>query len=247
MNARNMSEPEAQHGVSPGAPSGHDRPPGEAPPRGKKPGSSRGTWIGIAGGLAIAGIAAIVILPGLRGDKPASLGEESTLEVLIPADINAALPTLDPGTSKAAVDDAKNCKAPLAWVTLTQQPGGHGGMVRVRSGAYLSPPIKLTPIPQRIAIPYHPKTIVIQAGGNDINAGKTPAQVLADFQAWVLKVRAALPEVRLVYLGQNPSPARWHPWNPIFCSREERPGHASVRRMCWKRRNDIVDVCNYVV
>jgi len=154
MNARNMSEPEAQHEVSEGAPSGQDRAPRQEPPRRKKPGSSRGTWIGIAGGLAIAGIAAIVVLPSLRDDKPESLGEESTLEVLIPADINAALPTLDPSTSKVAVDDAKNCKAPLAWVTLTQRPSGHGGMVRVRSGQYLSQPIKLTPTPQRIAIPY---------------------------------------------------------------------------------------------
>ncbi|TYO68394.1 hypothetical protein FXV83_00750 [Bradyrhizobium hipponense] len=149
-----MSEPEAQHEVSPGAPSGHDQTPGQEPPRGKKPGSSRGTWIGIAGGLAIAGIAAFTILPRLGGDKPPGVGEESTLEVLIPADINAALPTLDPGSSKAAVDDAKNCKVPLAWVTLKQQPNGHGGMVRVRSGSYLSPPIKLTPTPQRIALPY---------------------------------------------------------------------------------------------
>jgi hypothetical protein len=146
-----MSDSDGQNGISGGAPGGQDRPPGR--PKGKKPGSSRGIWIGIAGGLAIAGIAGIVVLPGLRGDKPASLGEESTLEVLIPADINAALPTLDPGTSKAAVDDAKNCKAPLAWVTL-QRPSGHGGMVRVRSGSYLSPPIKLTSIPQRIAVPY---------------------------------------------------------------------------------------------
>jgi hypothetical protein len=102
----------------------------------------------------IAGIAAVVVLPSLRGDKPAAVGEESTLEVLLPADINAALPTLDPGTSKAAVDDAKNCKAPLAWVTLTQRPGGNGGMVRIRSGLYVSPPIKLTTTPQRVAVPY---------------------------------------------------------------------------------------------
>jgi hypothetical protein len=149
-----MSESDGHRDISGGAPGRQDRPPGQEPPRSKKPGSSRGTWIGIAGGLVIAGIAAIVVLPGLRGDKPASVGEESTLEVLIPADINAALPTLDPGTSKAAVDDAKNRKAPLAWVTLTQRPSGHGGMVRVRSGSYLSPPIKLTPIPQRIAVPY---------------------------------------------------------------------------------------------
>jgi hypothetical protein len=147
-----MSEPEGQHEVSPGAPSVPDRPPGQEPPRGKKPGS-RGTWIGILGGLAIIGIAGIVVLPGVVGDKPPVVGEESTLEVLIPADINAALPTLDPGTSKAAVDDAKNCKAPLAWVTLTQR-NGHGGMVRVRSGSYVSPPIKLTPVPQRVAVPY---------------------------------------------------------------------------------------------
>jgi hypothetical protein len=148
-----MSETEAQHEISPSAPGGQDRSPRREPPRGKKPGSSRGTWIGIAGGIVTAGIAAIVVLPGIPGDKPAIVGGESSLEVLVPADINAALPTLDPGTSKSAVDDAKNCKAPLAWVTLTQR-NGHGGMVRVRSGQYLSPPIKLTPTPQRIAVPY---------------------------------------------------------------------------------------------
>jgi hypothetical protein len=147
-----MSEPEAQHEVSPGPPDLQDRPPRPEPPRGGKPGS-RGTWIGILGGLAIIGIAGIVVVPNIVRDKPPVVGEESSLEVLIPSEINAALPTLDPGTSKSAVDDAKNCKAPLGWVTLTQQ-NGHGGMVRVRSGNYLSPPIKLTPVPQRVAIPY---------------------------------------------------------------------------------------------
>ena len=147
-----MSDQEAQHDVSPGVP---DRPPGQTPPKppgARKPGS-RGTWIGIIGGIVIAGIAGVVVLPGLLGEKPPVVGEESQLEVLVPADINAALPTLDPGTSKSAVDDAKNCKVPLAWVTLTQR-NGHGGMVRIRSGQYQSPPIKLTPVPQRVAIPY---------------------------------------------------------------------------------------------
>src|SRR5258706_13144861 len=111
MNARNMSEPEAQHEASAGAPSGQDRPPRQEPPRGKKPGSSRGTLIGIAGGPVIAGIAAVVVLPRLVGAKPAGLGEESTLEVLGPADINAALPAPHPGHSKGVEVDAKNCKA----------------------------------------------------------------------------------------------------------------------------------------
>jgi hypothetical protein len=152
MGARNMSEPEAQHEISPGMPGGTDLPPRQELPRRKKPGS-RGTLIGIVGGLLITGIAGVVVLPNIVGDKPPVVGEESTLEVLLPGDINGALPTLDPGTSKTAVDDAKNCKAPLAWVTLTQR-NGHSGMVRVRSGNYLSPPIKLTPVPQRIAVPY---------------------------------------------------------------------------------------------
>ena len=146
-----MSEPEAQLEVD--APGGQDR-PRQKPPGGKKPGS-RGTVIGVIGGVVIAaGIAAAIVLPGRVADKPPVVGEESTLEVLLPADINAALPTLDPGTSKTAVDEAKNCKAPLAWVTLTQRPGGNGGMVRIRSGSYTSPPIKLTPVPQRVAVPY---------------------------------------------------------------------------------------------
>jgi len=152
MGARNMSEPEAQHEVSPDARGGQDPSPRPEPPRGKKPGS-RGIWIGILGGLAIIGIAGIVVVPNIVREKPPVVGDESTLEVLVPGDINAALPSLDPGTSKSAVDDARNCKAPLAWVTLTQR-NGHGGMVRIRSGTYTSPPIKLTPVPQRVAIPY---------------------------------------------------------------------------------------------
>jgi lysophospholipase L1-like esterase len=61
----------------------------------------------------------------------------------------------------------------------------------------------------RIVIPYKPKLIVVQAGGNDINAGKSPEQVLADFKAFVEKVRALLPDTRIAYLAMNPSPLRW--------------------------------------
>lgn len=149
-----MSEPEAQGEVSPGAPGGQTLPPPREPHPGKKPNSSRRTLIGIVGGLLITGIIGVVVVPNIVRDKPPVLGEESTLEVLAPGDINLALPTLDPGTSKTAVDDAKNCKVPLGWVTLQQRPGGNGGMVRIRSGQYTSPPIKLTPVPQRVAIPY---------------------------------------------------------------------------------------------
>jgi lysophospholipase L1-like esterase len=61
----------------------------------------------------------------------------------------------------------------------------------------------------RIVIPYRPKRIVLYAGGNDINAGKSAQEVLADFQAFVRKVREALPDVEISYISIAPNPARW--------------------------------------
>ena len=73
-------------------------------------------------------------------------------------------------------------------------------------GSQMSDLVRYT---ERIVIPYKPKQIVIQEGGNDLHAGKTPEQVLADFKAFVEKVRAALPEARISFSGLTPSPARW--------------------------------------
>lgn len=92
------------------------------------------------------------------------------------------------------------------WKTLAQDFPGLTVINRGFGGSQMEDSVFFA---ERIVIPYRPKAVVIQAGGNDINAGKSPERVLADFQAWVKKVRAALPEVRLVYLGQGPSPARW--------------------------------------
>lgn len=61
----------------------------------------------------------------------------------------------------------------------------------------------------RIVIPYKPRLIVFRAGVNDIAAGKTPEQVAADFQAFVTKVRAKLPDVRIAFMALNPSILRW--------------------------------------
>ncbi len=92
------------------------------------------------------------------------------------------------------------------WKTLAEDFPGLTVLNRGFGGSQLADSVYFA---DRIAIPYHPKTIVIQAGGNDINAGKSPQQVLADFTAWAAKIRTALPDVRIVYLGQGPSPLRW--------------------------------------
>jgi lysophospholipase L1-like esterase len=61
----------------------------------------------------------------------------------------------------------------------------------------------------RIVIPYKPRLIVLFAGTNDINAGKSPETVFADFKAFVARVRADLPATRIAYLSITPAPSRW--------------------------------------
>lgn len=61
----------------------------------------------------------------------------------------------------------------------------------------------------RIVVPYHPRLIVLKAGGNDLTGGKSPRQIADDFQAFVDAVRSKLPGVRIAYQSINPNPARW--------------------------------------
>jgi lysophospholipase L1-like esterase len=56
---------------------------------------------------------------------------------------------------------------------------------------------------------YKPGHVVMYAGGNDINGGKTPQRVLADFKAFVARVHAALPDCRVSYISSAPNPKRW--------------------------------------
>lgn len=60
----------------------------------------------------------------------------------------------------------------------------------------------------RIVIPYAPRQIVVYAGENDLQAGRTPQQVEEDFRAFVQRVRRDLPKVRIAYISNKPSPLR---------------------------------------
>lgn len=60
----------------------------------------------------------------------------------------------------------------------------------------------------RIVIPYAPRQIVLYAGENDLQMGRTPQQVEQDFRAFVARVRRDLPKVRIAYISNKPSPLR---------------------------------------
>ena len=61
----------------------------------------------------------------------------------------------------------------------------------------------------RLILPYKPRLIVFYAGDNDINAGKSAEQVLADYKEFVSKIHADLPDTRILFLPIKPSPSRW--------------------------------------
>ncbi|MGB0580425.1 MAG: SGNH/GDSL hydrolase family protein [Limisphaerales bacterium] len=61
----------------------------------------------------------------------------------------------------------------------------------------------------RIVIPYRPRQVVMFAGSNDINAGKSPEQVLADFIEFDRIVRAKLPNTRISWIAITPCFKRW--------------------------------------
>lgn len=60
----------------------------------------------------------------------------------------------------------------------------------------------------RLVIPHAPRQVVIYAGDNDLHSGRSPLQLRNDFRAFVQRLRRDLPEVRIAYISNKPSPAR---------------------------------------
>jgi len=62
---------------------------------------------------------------------------------------------------------------------------------------------------QRTVVRYHPRTVVVYEGDNDLASGRTPQQIADDYRAFVRGVRDSLPDARIVFLAIKPSPSRW--------------------------------------
>ncbi len=92
------------------------------------------------------------------------------------------------------------------WKTLARDFPGHKVINRGFGGSFISDSVCFA---ERIVFPYRPRLIVMYAGGNDVNAGKSPWQVFGDFREFVEKVHARLPATRIAYISIAPNPARW--------------------------------------
>jgi lysophospholipase L1-like esterase len=60
----------------------------------------------------------------------------------------------------------------------------------------------------RLVVAYKPRLVVLYAGDNDLNAGRTPQQVADSYQQFVDGVQRALPDTRIAYVSIKPSPSR---------------------------------------
>ena len=60
-----------------------------------------------------------------------------------------------------------------------------------------------------VVLKYKPKKVVFFCGGNDLNKGKSPRQVAADFQTFANLLFEQLPETELIVLALKPAPVRW--------------------------------------
>ena len=92
------------------------------------------------------------------------------------------------------------------WKTLAADFPQHKVINRGFGGSEIADSVHFV---DRIVIPYRPGMVVMYAGGNDINAGKSPERVAEDFKAFVEKVRAKVPDVPIAYISIAPNPARW--------------------------------------
>jgi lysophospholipase L1-like esterase len=122
----------------------------------------------------------------------------------------------------------------VRWTTLAQDfPAvtvinrGFGGSELEDSAHYVD----------RIVSPYQPRIVVLYAGENDLNAGKTPEKVLFDFKHFVASIHKALPDARVVFIAIKPSPSRWKIKEQVVranaliaaeCARDQRLAFADI-------------------
>lgn len=63
---------------------------------------------------------------------------------------------------------------------------------------------------ERIVLPYAPRSVLLYAGDNDLNDGKSPERVLSDFKEFVGRIGQKLPETHIFFIAIKPSPSRAH-------------------------------------
>lgn len=141
-----------------------------------------------------------------------------------PSAIAPAMTVLDPVSDRAWAGDMARFAAEDAATPPPAHPVVFTGSSSVRLWETLAGDFPGVPVLNRgfggsqirdavwyadeVAIRYRPRRILIYAGDNDVFAGRSPQQVLADFQAFVARIHRDLPGTPIAFIAIKPSPSR---------------------------------------
>lgn len=185
-------------------------------------------------------LAALVLILGLlagcasRGGVPAGLDPVSSPDWTIDMARFAAEDAATPPPPRPVVFTGSS--SVRMWETLASDfpdvavlNRGFGGS-QVRDAVWYA---------DEVALRYRPRQIVLYAGDNDVFEGRSPAQVLADTEAFVQRVRALRPGTPIALLGIKPSPSR------VQLLGVQREANEALRTWAARQRNiAYIDVFN---
>ncbi len=121
------------------------------------------------------------------------------------------------------------------WDNWKEDLAGYPVLNRGFGGSQLSDAIYFF---DRMVIPYQPKVILLYEGDNDLAAGKSPEQVLADFKIFAQKVKERLPQTKLYFVAIKPSPKR------LNLIEKQKQANQLIKTYCWQNRPflDFIDI-----
>jgi lysophospholipase L1-like esterase len=93
----------------------------------------------------------------------------------------------------------------VKWTSLKQDFPGLNVLNRGFGGSELNDSAFYA---ERLVVPLHPRVVVLYAGENDLQAGKTVESVHEAFRLFCARVHSALPQARIVFISIKPSPSR---------------------------------------
>lgn len=154
--------------------------------------------------LAVAGVAAIALAPATVAAQQQTAEMQQARFALRVATYELADKTNPPppGAILLAGDSQFD-----RWKTFEEDLAGY---TVINRGIDSFKTTDLIQYVDRLVIRYKPRRVVLHVGGNDINAGRTPEQLLADTKTLVAKIRAGLPGVPIVWSSITPGPGRWN-------------------------------------
>ena len=91
----------------------------------------------------------------------------------------------------------------------------------------------------RLVLKYKPRHVLVYEGDNDLAAGKSPEDVVTDFNDLVAKIHAELPKTKISFISIKPSPSREKLRDKAVAT------NGAIKKLAkWNPRLEYIDVWN---